>query len=251
MRRIMRAVCLIALLAAVSPVRAQEDAKPREIIDKAIKAQGGADKLKKYKATVSKTKGKFYGMGEGIEYTGTTSLQLPDRIRNEVETDAGGMAFKFVQVISGDKGWIKFNDTTMDMNEEGLKEAKEQMNAGNITHLVVLTGKEYKLSELGDAKVGNRPVVGVRVERKGYRDVSLFFDKENFRLLKSETRGKDVIGGGGEFTSETLYEDYKKVDGMSIAHKVTINRDGKKFIEGTVTEVKLSEKLDDSVFAKP
>ena len=251
MRQIAGFVGVFALLAAVVPARADDDAKLREIVAKAIKAHGGADVLKKLPASVTKTKGKFYGLGDAIDYTGETAVQLPDRIRTEVAGKANDQEFKFLQVVNGDKGWIKFGDNTMDMSKEMIAEAKEQLNAATIAHLTVLTGKEYKLSSLGDAKVGDREAVGVRVEREGFRPVSLFFDKGNGMLVKSETRGKDLMRGGEEYTSETFYKDYKKVDGLMVPHKLTIKRDGKDFVESETTEVKPSEKLDDAMFAKP
>jgi len=251
MRRIAGIVCVVALLAAISPVRADDDAKARAIIAKALKAHGGADTLNKLKASVLKTKGKFYGMGEGIDYSGETSVQLPDRIRTDVEGKVGDQDFKFVQIVNGDKGWRKLGENLEDMTKEQLAEAREQMYVQGVVHLAPLMDKSYKLSALGEVKIGDRPCVGLRVEHKGFRAVSLFFDKDNGLLLKSETRGKDLMREGEEFTATTTYGDYKKVDGIMAAHKIDIQRDGKKFVESEVTEGKFSEKLDDSVFAKP
>lgn len=251
MRTIAGSCGVLAVLVFLSPVRADDDAGLRKIVAKAIEAHGGADNLKKFKASVTNSKGKFYGFGDGLEYTGETSLQLPDRICTKVESKIGDDAFKFTQIVKGDKGWTKLNDKTDEMSKEALAEAREQMNAARIAHLSVLTEKEYKLSSLGDSKVGDRAAVGIRVEHAGYRDVSLFFDKENNLLLKSETRGKDLMRGGDEYTAETLYGDYKKSNGVMSARKITIKRDGKLFVEAENKEVKFSEKLDDSVFDKP
>ncbi len=251
MWKIAGALGVVGLLTLPLPVRAEEDAKLREVIARAIKLNGGIDKLKKFKGSVAKTKGKFHGLGEAIDYTGETSLQLPNRLRTEVHSKFGDQEFTFLQVIDGNKGWIKIGDKTDEMNKDMLDEAKEQMNAANITHLACLSDKDYQLSPLGEVKVGDRPAIGIRVERKGYRDVSLFFDKEKGLLVKMETRGKDVMQGGQEYTSTTRYDDYKKVEGMMVAHKVTIKRDGKPFVEGETIEVKISEKLDDSLFEKP
>jgi len=236
------------VLAVTSPVRADdEDAKVRRVVAKAIKAHGGADKLKKFQASVSKSKGKFYGLGEAIEYTEEMSIQLPDRSR--IDIDATN--FKFVQVFKGDKGWQKIGDNTIDMTKEQVAERQEEMRAAVVSHLAALTDKAYELSALGDMKVGDRMAVGVRVQHKDHRDVSLFFDKENGLLLKSETRGKDTMNEGKEFASETFFSAYKKVEGVMVAHKIDIKRDGKQFVEAEMSEVKLSEKLDDSVFTKP
>lgn len=242
---------VLGLMALVVPVRADEDAKLREVVDRAIKAHGGIDNLTKFKASIAKQKGKFYGLGEALEYTSEESIQLPDRFRVEVHSKANGQEFTFIQVINGNKGWVKFGDQTNELDKDALAEGKEQMNAATVSHLACLKNKEYKLSSLGEAKVGDRPAIGVRVESKGYRDVSLFFDKDKNLLLKTETRGKDVMQGGQEYTSTTLYDDYKMVEGIMVAHKVTVQRDGKPYVEGETTEEKVSEKLDDSVFEKP
>jgi outer membrane lipoprotein-sorting protein len=246
------AVVAAVVLAGAGAARADDDADLKAVIAKAIKAHGGADNLAKYKAGVLKIKGKFYGMGAGIDFTGETAFQAPDRFRLEVEVEVMGQNFKSIQVVNGAKGWIALNDQVNPMSKEMLVEVQEQMHAGRLTRLLPLTGKDYKLSPLGEAKVGGRPAVGVRVEHKKYRDISLYFDKEKYLLLKSETRAKDVQGGGDtELTVETLYGDYKKVDGVQVAHKVTVKRDGKLYVESETTEVKMAEKLDDGVFAKP
>ena len=251
MRRIAGVVCIVALLAVVRPVRAEDDAKVKAVIAKAIEKHGGAENLNKLKASTLKSKGKFYGMGDGIEYTSETSIQLPNRIRTEVEGDTNGMKFKFVQVVDGNKGWMKFGDNTDELSKEQLAESREQLHVANVSRLSVLNGKGYKLSSLGASKVGDKETVGVGVAHEGFRDVSLFFDKESGLLLKVESRGKDPRTDDKEFTVTSTYGDYKKVDGVMVAHKVNIKRDGKKYIEAEVTEAKFSEKLGDGVFAKP
>jgi hypothetical protein len=224
-----------------------DDAEVKAVIEKAIKAHGGADVLNKFLAFSAKSKGKYYGMGEGIDYTSETQIQYPDKERFVVQ--AGD--FKFTQVVNGDKGWIVAGAETRAMDKEQLEEAREELYAAGLTRLTPLTGAGYKLAALGSVKVGDRDAVGVRVEHKGHRDVSLFFDKDTGLLLKMERRGKDVMGGGGEFTAEEIFGDYKKVDGMSMPFKITIKHDGKRFVESETTEATPAEKLDASVFAKP
>lgn len=250
MRKIVGVLSVLALLAFIIPVRADEDAQVREIIARAIKAEGGSDNLKKFKGSVAKSKGKFYGFGDGVEYTGETSLQLPNRQRIEIASKIGGQDFKFTQVVDGDKGWRKFGDKTEEMTKEMLEEAKEEMNAATITHLAFLSDKKYQLSPLGEVKVGDHAAVGVRVERKGYRDVSLFFNKDSGLLLQMERRGKDLMSGE-EYTATTRYDNYKKVEGMMVPHKLTLKHDGKLYVEGEILEVKLFEKLEDNLFEKP
>jgi hypothetical protein len=236
----------VALLVGVT-VRADDAADAKATVEKGIQAAGGAELLNKFKAETIKAKGKFYGMGEGIEYTSEVNFQEPNKSRTHV--DAGG--FQFTQIVNGDKGWIDLNGDVNEMNKEMLEEAREEQYAANVARLTPLSQEGYMLSSLGEAKVGDHAAVGVKVSHKGHRDVKLYFSKDSGLLVKVERKGKDVMGGGVEFTGETLLSNYKKVEGVQVPFKTTINRDGKKYIESETQEAKLFEKLPDKLFAKP
>lgn len=235
-------VCVSGIIIFSVRGNKDEDAKMREIVARAIKAHGG-DNMEKLKGSISKTRGKLLD----LDYTSETELQLPDRLRTVAESKLG----KFVQVLNADKGWIKLGDLGRECVKEEMDELREQLNARQIARLSVLSDPDYKLSPLGEEKIDDRTVIGMRVEHKGYRDISLYFDKETNLLVKMETRIKDPLRGGEEIAAETLYNDYKNVDGVMTAHKVTIKWDGKVYIEDEVTEMKYAEKIDDSVFEKP
>lgn len=235
-------VCVSGIIIFSVRGNKDEDAKMREIIARAIKAHGG-DNLERYKASISKTKGKLLD----LEYTTETTLELPDRSRTVAESKLG----KFIQVLNGDKGWVKLGDLSRECVKEELDEMREQLNAAQISHLTVLNNREYKLSPLGEEKIDDRPAIGIRIEHSGFRDINLYFDKETNLLLKTETRIKDPLRGGEEVAAETLYSDYKDVEGVMTAHRITIRYDGKTYIEGELSEVTYAEKLDDSVFSKP
>lgn len=241
-------VAFLALTASVS-VRAEEK-DLRAIIDKSMKARGGEEKLAKFKAATWKGKGKFHGLGEALEYTGEWAVFPPGRSRNSIALEFGGQQIQRTQVVNGDKGWVKLGGVLEEMDKEALAEEKANAHATAVTSLIILKDKEYKLAPLGEAKVRDRPVIGIRVSHKDRRDVSLFFDKENGLLLKSETRVKDVMSGQ-EFNQEMLFGDYKEVDGLKHAMKLTINRDGKTFIEAEWIDFKGHESLDEGIFAKP
>jgi hypothetical protein len=231
-------------------VRADEQADLRAVIEKGITARGGADNLGKYKAATWKGKGKFYGLGDALDYTGDWSVQYPGQNRTVIEFEFNGMKFQRIGVVNGDKGWVKLNDNLEEMDKEALAEEKAQSYAGLVSNLLVLRDKNYQLAALGDAKVGDRPVVGICVSHKDRRDVSLFLDKETGLVLRSETRIKNMQTGQEE-TQEIVYGDYREVKGVKHAMKLTIKRDGRLFIEAEWSDYKPVEKLDDSVFAKP
>ena len=102
----------------------------------------------------------------------------------------------------------------------------------------------------GEEKIGDRATVGIKVSSKGHRDIGLYFDKETGMLAKTQMRVKDILSDQ-EMDQESLPSDYKDAGGVKRAHKMVINRDGKKFVEAEVQETKVLQKLDDKLFQKP
>jgi hypothetical protein len=238
------------LLIGSRPLTAAEDKDARAIIDRALAARGGEANLAKTAAAASKFKGKFHSAAGDGDMTGSIQTQDPDRLRLELKLSSGGMEFTILQVVDGDKGWFSFNGEPQEFTKDMKAEAREQIHVGRAIDLRGLRGADVEVVAAGEVKVGTKAAAGVRVARKGYRDVNLYFDKDNGLLLKSETRSKDPTTGE-EFTEVKLYDDYKKVNGLMVAHKIEVTRDGKPHAEMELTEVTFSEKLPDATFAKP
>jgi hypothetical protein len=240
--------CLLAVCSALVRADDQADAKP--VLDKAIKALGGEDKLAKL--TAGTWKGKITGRDNGMDVTLTTegSWQGLDQYRIDGDAMIGGDSHKGVLVINGDKGWILGKaDAAQDAPKEVLGFVKDLFYSMRAPHLLsALKDKAFQLSPLGEVKVGNRPAVGLRVVHKDHKDLSLFFDKYDGLPVKSEIRLADPQGK--EITVEYFYSDYKDYDGLKHCAKVVIKADGKEFAMD-LSEVKAEGKLDDSVFAKP
>ncbi|QJW92743.1 hypothetical protein [Frigoriglobus tundricola] len=238
------------VIAATVPARADDAADARALVEKAVKAHGGQEKLDKLPAITVKFKGTFHGMGDGIPMTGEVTTQGPDQQRIDIEVEAGGQKIPILIVVDGDKGWSKIAKDTNELGKDELGEAKEQAYAGWVATLAPLKGKQFKLATVGEIMIEKRPALGVKVSSKGHRDVDLYFDKETGLLVKSESRVKEE-GSGQEVTEESFPSEYKEIQGTKQAMKFTVKRNGKLYMEGESTDVQLAEKLDASTFAKP
>jgi hypothetical protein len=249
-----RFICTtLAALATMTLAQADEKAEARALVEKAIKAMGGKEKLAVDKGIMFKAKGKFYGMGgDGIDYTSDFTIQPPDMMRFRMEFDAGGTKINFARVFDGKKFWQKVNDMVTELGKDEVTEQKEDMHNGRVEALVpLLEDKGFELATVGEVKVDDKPAVGIRVSHKGHRDVNLFFDTKTGLLVKSERMIKDQMQGGKERTQERLFSDYKEAAGAKRPMKVVIKRDGDKFVESEATEYELKDKIDASEFAKP
>jgi len=240
-------VCLCLALAGGLTL-AQED-ESRALIDKAIKAHGGEKALAKTKAGESKGKGTIHLMG-GIEFTADNYAQMPDKFKSVMRLTVMNMNITVTQGFDGKKLWIQVNDKTMDLDDKLVDTVKEALYAEHLATLVPLKDKGVKLSPLGETKVEGRAAVGVQASSKGHKDVNLFFDKTTNMLLKLELRTVDPMSGQ-EVTQEKIYLEYKDVDGAKTPSKLLVHQDGKKFLEMEISDIKVVDRLDDSIFAKP
>lgn len=216
------------------------------LLDRDIAAHGGADRLGAYGARVERWKGSH--PGKSVRFSSMTSVQLPDKWRHQLGSDVTGRAAVFV--VNGDRGWLIKRGRAEDLAGDDLTTCRERLHAEHcLPQLVSLKGSEYTLTLLGEAEVGGRPAVGMRVSRKSYGDVSLIFDKQRWLLLKMARQVK--VAQAGLFTAETLYDDYRAVNGIQVAHRRTVRRDGRPVTVYHLTEVKFHERLDARLFARP
>src|SRR5688572_23021251 len=99
-----RALGLLLSLAWALPfLRAGDDGELRGIIGKAIKAKG-AEQAARYKGITMKGAGNFYGLGEGIPYTGEWHSQEDKQSRFALEIKVMDQTLTLTQVIDCDKG---------------------------------------------------------------------------------------------------------------------------------------------------
>ena len=113
--------------------------------------------------------------------------------------------------------------------------------------LPLLKDKGFELSPIGEVQVAGKPAVGVRVSKKGAKDVSLFFDKTSGLMVKVEHRATDA-NSGQEVAEERIVLEYQQVAGAPAAKKVLMNRDGKKFMEVEILEIKFPDTIDENEF---
>ncbi len=241
--------CGVWLLASNISARADDDAK--KVVDAAIKAHGGKDKLAKLKDKSMTQKGKMK-IFDPIEAEGDFEMTASGgKFRRQFDFSFMGTDIKSTVVFDGKTMWAKTNDMLMTFDkEDDIKAIKEAIYAEKAAGLAMLGDKNIEVSLIGDDKVGDTPVVGIRVSQKGHKDVSMYFDKKTHLLKKIVGRALD-FQSHMEVEQERIIEEYKDYDGLKRPSKVLVNKDGKKQVEIEVTEIKIIDKPEESTFGKP
>jgi hypothetical protein len=236
-------------LLSVADGRAVAQDEVKAILDRAIQALGGEAKLTQLAASRLKAKGTLQIQG-GVSFAQEVFTQLPAQIRETVELDQNGQKVTIITLLNGEQGALTVNGTNQEVTKPLLTELKEAAHLLRVCRLLPLKDGTSKLSLLAEVHVNGRPALCVRVESPGYRSLKLFFDKETALLVEVERTVVDPPTGK-EMNEERFLAEYRDADGLRSPRKTTIYRDGKKYLEAEVTEVRFLERLDAMIFTRP
>jgi hypothetical protein len=246
MSRFRGAVVTTALLLLPAGLIRADEQDAKAIVDKAIKALGGEEKLAKVESFSTKTKGTVNFNGNENDFSSNTTIKGLDHLRREFGNDQ----FHGIVVLNGDKGWRKFGDDTTDLEGDALGNEKRGIYLQVIpVTLMALKGKDFKIETAGEEKVRDKPAVVLKITGPDGKDFTLSFDKESGLPVKQVA--KVLSFQGEERTQETTYADYKDFDGIKRASKVEVKRDGETFQVMEITEFKVLDKVDPDTFNEP
>jgi hypothetical protein len=239
------ALALGVLLSAVQPGRADD---PREVLDRAIKAHGGADALVRTQVMARKVTGVMSLLGKELPFTIEAIQQLPGQLRLSSEMTVNNQKIAALRVLNGDKGWQVSGGAVAEMGKEELHDFQEEAYTLWVGTLVPLKDKAFTLAPGPDAPVRGQPAVGVRVTRRGHGEVRLYFDKTSGLLVKVERRAKE---GLLDVDKEYIFFDHKSTDGVVLPAKYTEVINSKKVVEVTSTVHRMLNRVEEGTFGKP
>jgi hypothetical protein len=246
MKRLLGTLLATALISVPVGLARADEQDSKTIVDRAIKAVGGEEKLAKADAFSYKAKGTVTFNGNENDFNSDVTIKGLDHLRREFGNDQ----FNGLVVLSGDKGWRKFGDDTNDLEGDQLGNEKRGIYLQVIPiTLVALKGKDFKVETAGEEKVGDKPAVVLKITGPDGKDFTISFDKETGLPLKQVA--KVLSFQGEERTQETTYADYKDFGGIKKATKIEVKRDGEPFQTMEVTEFKVLDSVKPETFAEP
>jgi outer membrane lipoprotein-sorting protein len=251
MNRIRVAALALGVLFVASFFASAGDPDLKAILKKSIAAHGGDKNLAKYKAAHTKFKGSLAIGDNTTDVTGETFFHKPDKVKNTLTLDVGGMQVNVITVFDGTNMWVSANGDTKEIKDDRiLKEIRENLQVEGAGGLSDFLEKPYQLNSVGEVKVKDKAAIGIRVSKEGQRDFTLFFDKQTNLIVKTEMRALNAMTNT-EVTQEKFILDYQEKNGIKMAKRVEIHNDGKLFMSLEIGDVQILEKLDATTFAKP
>ena len=244
------AVLAIGCLSATISMAA-EQADAMRIVERAMSARGGEAYMRAHPAATWKERGTYYGNGERRAYRGDFALQGPDKYRMSVE--GIGPMNSFTLVGTEEEVWVESDGKVSSFAGKKIAHTHDEMYSVWVQSLVPLKDarNRFRLMRIDDARVDGRPFAGVRVSHDGRRDIDLFFDKQTGLLAMKRERIQKPGRDDQEIEQQTIIKEYQQIDGRNQPKQVVLLRESRLFVEAEISDMKLLEKLDDSMFAKP
>jgi outer membrane lipoprotein-sorting protein len=247
---------LVTGLANAAPAIQDDQDKARAILQKAVKALGGEERIGKLFGFTLKSRIKSTTSVQAIETTEQLSVQLPDRARVVTERESRGVKSTTTKVYNGNGGWQIVGGRVLDLPRTNLNQARNTLLGDFIFWdlAAFLKDRSYNLTPLGESRVDEKTVMGLKVSRDGDPEIRLYFDKKTGLLLKREAisavnpASRSAVR---QNITSVLFEEYQETAGIKIPFKTSTFRDGKRTSEKEVLEFKAVDKFDEATFAKP
>jgi hypothetical protein len=243
MRRIPAVVLTLTVLAA--PAAANEK-EAKAILERAIKAHGGAAALEKASQCKRTDTGTQAVLARDLPFVSKVTRSLPERVRLEIELDK---RVSSTLVLDGNRGWqAEAGGPSAPLPAQRVRELREEVYVSWLATLAPIAKPGFTLSTIDKVKIDGEPAVGIRVVRRGYADARLYFLERNGLLAKIERR---VSEAGREVEKEYVYSGYKEFDGATLPTKETVKVNREKFTEFTISNYSFPDKLGAGTFARP
>jgi outer membrane lipoprotein-sorting protein len=227
--RIPLSKALIALVLACGACAAQAQ-EATKIVGQYVKAAGGGKALGKIQTLA--IEGTF-SSDDGKSGTYTFDTKLPNRYYSELLVGEQNL----IEAYNGKSAWHQNPAAGIGtlVGDEGMQlEAAAQFYN---SRLLNLKKNKIAVTSAGNAQVRGKDAVQLEITTATGIKRQVFFDPQSHLIVKESA----TVGGVEE---EILYDDYRTVDGVKIAHKIELHRGSEKYgidvtravINGTVGE---------------
>jgi outer membrane lipoprotein-sorting protein len=216
-----------------------------EIVNKAVAARGGADKIKAVQSERITGRITFTG---GLEGTFVLELKRPRKMHIEISVEGQ----KVIRVYDGKSaGWMvnpfAENKDVQPMSAEDLRSIADESDFDG--PLVDYKAKGSQIELAGKEELDGKPVYRVKLTNKN-GDVRFYlFDASSFFVLKWEGVRKVE---DKEFPWESFFSDFRDVQGLKYPFKIDQGSPGTEIQQNLVTDkIEINAQIDDTRFAKP
>jgi outer membrane lipoprotein-sorting protein len=223
---------------AIEP-SADERAKATALLDRAIAAKGGLEKLEGIKTIVAKQSLTSKTPQGEVQYDTESFIQFPDHFRVVTQAPAGTV----VQALDGEKLWMTGPDGIHDAPEPVVREFRNSMRRDPVSLLLAAKSGALTARLLPEQPYALLPI---ELSATDLNPVLLYIDRDTALITKqsftADAPGRPLV--------EEVFWDYRPVDGVQIAFQAS-RTSGPIVVTRRVTDIKINTPIDPSLFKRP
>jgi hypothetical protein len=230
---------LVVLLALVSIGQTNES--PRAVLERAIAAHGGAEKLSSTRIESLRLEGVVHLGATKMPFVNEVRLQLPGKYKSVVTIGEGLKHKRIIQILNGDHAYLLIDNKQQPLDAVHRNQLLQTLQLEQALRLVpLLRDPGFTVESLGEVRNQSAVFSVLRVTGKSQRELKLWFDRNSGLLVKAEHK---LDGVGKEIVQEAFYQEYRAIDGVQRAGRVTILRDAKPIMEARLIRAEAVEQF--------
>src|SRR5262245_65052869 len=145
------------------------------------------------------------------------------------------------------RGWCAPQLVKQDMNDAQIADMQGELYLRRVLTLLPLRDEEFKIKPVDGIEVGGRKTTGIRVTHKDWPAVNLYFDSENWLLVKIAGRYREA---GSLNMREIIFSVFQAIDGVQTPNKIFEIHNGTRFQECAV-EYSFPTRISEKEFEAP
>jgi outer membrane lipoprotein-sorting protein len=237
-----RTICFATILFLPLSATAQT---ADEIVTKVLAARGGVARIKAVKA--QRIRGTI-DFGGGTQGPFLVELKRPGKMHIEITIQGQTLIRSF---DGKGTGWIidPFSETkgVQPMSAEDLRNIADESDFDG--PLVDYKAKGNKVELVGKEEIEGKPAYRLKLTNKNGDVRNYLFDATTFLLMRWEGTRKM---GDKEVPWESLFHDYRDVDGLQYAFEIDSDAPGTEQSQKIIAEkIEIDPEIDEAQFGKP
>ncbi|MEP7027449.1 MAG: pitrilysin family protein [Candidatus Eisenbacteria bacterium] len=223
----------------------QAQARAKAVIERALKAHGGAVRLRALKDISTRAAISVSTPNGGIEGELLTSARLPDKVRIEMSM----LGQRGVQVLNGDKGWTTSGGQVQDLSAEQAQAMRAGLKVQVVPLLARLATGTVTTGWTGADVVGADSVDVLWIVDPD-ANAKASFSRKTGLLVRLEQE-EPAMFGQGKVPMARLYSDFRTVDGLVVPFKTERYAHGQLLISDTVSAYEVNRGGPETPYLKP
>jgi hypothetical protein len=234
------------LTSGAPPPQTPRAASAQDLVALAVRAKGGAEKLRSIKTLkAAATMRVSVGGSAPVDVEIVTSIKYPGSFRTDASTPAGPLA----QVFQNGEFWVSDARGTREAPASVADEMRNRVQRDAVGLLLGLLDHKITATRIPDVQIAGRAMPALQVKSPTMTSLTVVLDPANALIVRQRYSAPDADGKNTVDTEED-FSDYRDVGGLKVPFTTVVRVAGEVTVRRTVHSVEYNVPLDPALFSR-